>query len=1085
MNKSGAKIYREKITIPTYGVGKPDRNPMFLEKRVYQGSSGRVYPYPVIDRILDEKHDETYDAVILENEYLYVMVLPQLGGRIQRAYDKTNGYDFVYYNEVVKPALVGLLGPWISGGIEFNWPQHHRPTTYMATSSSISENEDGSVTLAVGDVDEMYGTKVVTRFTLHPGKAYIEIEAQLYNRTPHTQTFLWWANPAVPVNDNTQSVFPPDVTAVFDHGKRDVSSFPIAKGVYYKHDYSAGVDISRYRNIPVPTSYMAYRSTYDFVGGYDYGKEAGILHIADHHVSPGKKQWTWGCGDFGQAWDRNLTDENGPYIELMTGVYTDNQPDFTFLAPYEEKSFRQYFMPYKKAGYVKNANLDLIVNLVCEKGMANVAVYPTSRFENATVTLTDRKGKVIASWKTDLTVEEGFTQSVATSLSETELTLAVFDSEGCKLITCSPQERKEEELPQPACSLPQPEKIATVEELVLAAQHLEQYRHATFESEPYYEEALRRDPLDIRANLFYGQLLLKRCRLDEAESHFRASIKRSTWLTPNPYDSEAYYFLGQTLLYQERLDEAYDAFYKATWSERECERSFYGLALISARKGDWQKAEHFIERALTYNTNNMKARGLRLYILSHLGRKGEAEELARKNLEHDPFDFASLFFLRDPSFSEKMISRQANYIYLAWDLISWGENEEAVKLLEGAGFKSPMPFYYMAYASRKDSAERAKWLEMAKVSDETYSFPNTVEDYLVLTSALEADPDDECASYLLGNLSYDRKNYDLAYQCWSKGKDRNATVMRNLAIVLYNKLDRPEEALSCLKEAFDRDRTDARVLLELVQLEEKMRVPFTERMALLEENHDVMSVRDDLYTIYISFLNRAGRNEEALSLLSTRIFHPWEGGEGKVTKEYITALRELALMKMEAGSFQEALELLDRAMVYPHNLGEGKLEGCKDNEIHYMKGLCLEKMGDAEKARDEYRLVLEGKADLSSAMYYYDQPADIIAFQAMALLRLGQKSEAEEKFTALLEYGRKHCNDTVHFDYFAVSLPDLQLWKDDLSVKNSAHCHYLEALGAAGLGRQEEAERDFSEALSINPDLVDAERLERVLPKLF
>ena len=138
-----------------------------------------------------------------------------------------------------------------------------------------------------------------------------------YNRTALPQTFLWWANPAVAVNENTQSVFPPDVTAVYDHGKRDVSAFPIATGVYYKHDYSAGVDISRYKNIPVPTSYMCAGSDYDFVGGYDYGVEAGILHVADHHVSPGKKQWTWGCGDFGQAWDRNLTDANGPYICLL------------------------------------------------------------------------------------------------------------------------------------------------------------------------------------------------------------------------------------------------------------------------------------------------------------------------------------------------------------------------------------------------------------------------------------------------------------------------------------------------------------------------------------------------------------------------------------------------------------------------------------------------------------------------------------------------------------------------------------------------------------------------------------------------
>ena len=313
---SEARIWEEEVVIPTYEAGEPDKNPMFLEKRVYQGSSGKVYPYPTTEKISRVKTDKTYHAVFLENDYIKVMVLPELGGRIQRAYDKTNGYDFVYYNHVIKPALVGLLGPWISGGIEFNWPQHHRPTTFMPVDHLIQENEDGSKTLLVNDVDQMYGTKGIAAFTLYPDKAYIEIKGQLYNRTALPQTFLWWANPAVPVNDHTQSVFPPDVHFVMDHGKRDVSRFPIAKGVYYKHDYSEGVDISRYKNIPVPTSYMAEKSDYDFVGGYDYGREAGILHVADHHVSPGKKQWTWGCGDFGKAWDRNLTDEDGPYIEI-------------------------------------------------------------------------------------------------------------------------------------------------------------------------------------------------------------------------------------------------------------------------------------------------------------------------------------------------------------------------------------------------------------------------------------------------------------------------------------------------------------------------------------------------------------------------------------------------------------------------------------------------------------------------------------------------------------------------------------------------------------------------------------------------
>lgn len=203
------KAWREKVVIPTYEVGKPEKNPIFLEKRVYQGSSGVVYPYPVIESMSDEKVDKEYEAIFIENEYIKVMILPELGGRVQMAYDKIRERHFIYYNHVIKPALVGLAGPWISGGIEFNWPQHHRPSTYMPVDTTIEENADGSVTVWVNEMERMFHQKGMAGFTLRPGHAFLEIKGVLYNRTEVPQTFLWWANPAVAVNDYYQSVFPP------------------------------------------------------------------------------------------------------------------------------------------------------------------------------------------------------------------------------------------------------------------------------------------------------------------------------------------------------------------------------------------------------------------------------------------------------------------------------------------------------------------------------------------------------------------------------------------------------------------------------------------------------------------------------------------------------------------------------------------------------------------------------------------------------------------------------------------------------------------------------------------------------------
>ncbi|MDR0831714.1 MAG: DUF5107 domain-containing protein, partial [Bacillales bacterium] len=370
MNK--LDIYEETIIIPTYEVGEYNKNPMFYEQRVYQGSSGKVYPLPIIDKISNEKVNKEYKVVYLENKYLKIMVMTSLGGRVQRALDKTNNYDFIYFNEVIKPALVGLAGPWISGGIEFNWPQHHRPTTFMPVEYIVKKNKE-KVTLIISDRDLINGTRMTAEYNLYSDKAYLEVKVNLYNTTNMPQSFLWWANPAVSVNKYTKSIFPPDVSYVFDHGKKDFINFPLANGEYYKIKYK-NTDISRYKNIPVPTSYMAYKSEYDFLGNYDYKKQAGFLHIADHNYAPGKKQWTWGNGDFGHIWDSFLTDNNGPYIELMAGVYTDNQPDFTVFQPNEVKSFSQYFLPYKKLGNVKNASKDLILNVEDKK----IMLYATS-----------------------------------------------------------------------------------------------------------------------------------------------------------------------------------------------------------------------------------------------------------------------------------------------------------------------------------------------------------------------------------------------------------------------------------------------------------------------------------------------------------------------------------------------------------------------------------------------------------------------------------------------------------------------------------------------------------------------------------
>lgn len=1079
-HKSGStEVWQETVSIPTYGVGKPDRNPMFLEKRVYQGSSGRVYPLPVIDKILDEKQDRSYQAVWLENDYLRIMVLPELGGRIQRAYDKVTGNDFVYYNEVIKPALVGLAGPWISGGIEFNWPQHHRPTTFAPVDWRLVHHKDGSSTVECSEVDQMYGTKGEMSFTLYPDRAYLEIKGRLYNRTSLPQTFLWWANPAVAVNDHTQSIFPPDVHAVFDHGKRDVSRFPIATGIYYKYDYGRGVDISRYRNIPVPTSYMCYHSDYDFVGGYDWQKQEGVLHVADHHISPGKKQWTWGCGDFGKAWDRNLTDHNGPYIELMTGMFTDNQPDFTWLKPFEEKTFTQVFMPYRKAGQVKNASTEAVISLEVKDGLAHAVVYATRRFEQARVLLTMGSTNLIDDTVT-ISPTEIYEREISVSCAESSLELSVLAADGRKILSYHPQAEEIEDIPDPMEPAKRPEEIMTVEELYLTGLHIEQYRHATYSPDDYYLEALRRDAGDIRTNTAYGTLLLRRGLFTEAEKYFRMAMKRMTWKNPNPYDSEAIYDLGLALWYQGRIDEAYDAFYKSTWTAAQQEMGFYYLAAIACRRQDWPTALSHIEKSLVKNSHSLKARALRGAILMELGRKQEAADWLQENLELDAFDYVSRLLQAELDDSDEerkqalamMGSRASSYIECALDLEDGGFYARAQKILAACPARTPMVLYHEAWAAgHLDPAQAERLLALAAAADPLYCFPNRLEDIGVLQYAMHENPKDSFAPYYLGCLEYDRRQYAQATALWEKSETLNPdfpTVHRNLSLAYYNKCGRKADAVAEMETAYRLDPTDARVFQELDQLHHKTGMSIAERRRQYEAHPEIWPQRDELYVEYVTLLNLEQEYQKAYDLIMAHQFHPWEGGEGRVAAQYVMSLVQLARKDLAAHAPEQAAEKLRQALVYPHSIGEGKLIIARDSQIHYYLGLAEKALGHAEESRRELELAAVGDEEPAGMMYYNDQPADLILYEGLASMELGRTDHALARFHKLVDYGEKHYHDQVRIDYFAVSLPDLQLFDEDLSVRNRAHCAYLIALGSYGLKDYARAAEFYRQVLAID-----------------
>ena len=1076
------------MTIPTYEVGKPEKNPMFLEKRVYQGSSGVVYPYPVIESISDEKVDKDWQAIWLENEYIKVMILPELGGRVQMAYDKIKQRHFVYYNHVIKPALVGLAGPWISGGIEFNWPQHHRPSTYMPVDSTIVENEDGSVTVWVNEMERMFHQKGMAGFTLRPGCAYLEIQGRVSNRTPLPQTFLWWANPAVEVNDQYQSVFPPDVNAVFDHGKRAVSSFPIATGTYYKMDYSAGVDISNYKNIFVPTSYMAVNSKYDFEGGYENDTKGGMLHVASHHLSPGKKQWTWGNGDFGRAWDRNLTDDatvaDGlpvgsirtgfrPYIELMAGVYTENQPDFTWLMPYEEKQFTQYFMPYRELGIVKQASKDFILNIEKTDDGVCFKVLATSK-KDVRVILEDDKEHQYYNKVVTLSPEEVLVESVqCPAVRLQDLHLIIDRAENPRMFPLLEWRAEPDEIrpiPDAAEAALSPQDTKTIDQLYLTGLHLEQYRHATWSALDYYEEALRRDPLDYRCNMQMGLWYLRRARFHKAKPYLETAVRVQKRRNPNPYDGEALFYLGVVSKFIGRMDVAYDCFWKSTWNKAWADAGYYQAACISTAGEHWEDALDELERCLISNSHNHQARALKAVVLRKLGRKDEALAWIKASYGIDPFNYVCMMeehlLTGDKEPLERMISlmhnSSDNYDETALEYYTAGLHEEAMTVWQVAveqNATSPMTYYYMG---RYAEAEQA---------DSAYCFPNRLEAVLALEKAKETSPHDAKAPYYLGCLYYDKRQYDIAIENWELSAKLNPgfpSVWRNLALARFNKQNRQEEALACMEKAFHLDETDARTLMELDQLYKRLHKPHQQRLDFLRKYSSLVLQRDDLVLEEATLLNQLGRFEEAKTIIDNRIFHPWEGGEGKVSGQYQFCRVEIAkkLLKKDPQS-AEAKRLLEECLVFPQSLGEGKLYGAQDNDFLYFLG--------------RYEEGTAGPTEPAAAMYYNDAKPDKIFYAGLCYRKLGQEDKARGLFNKLINYGKQHIYDKVVMDYFAVSLPDLLIWEDSLDMKNRIHCLYMLALGYFGMGDKDKALNYLSEVETLDNNHQGAQQLRTMM----
>jgi tetratricopeptide (TPR) repeat protein len=1081
------RAWESPLRIPTYPVGPAEPNPMFYAGREYQGAEGPVYPYPLLDRLLDQREDRAYRALWLENEYLKISVLPEIGGRIFSAQDKTDGYDFFYRQRVIKPALIGMLGAWISGGVEWNVFHHHRATTFMPVQSAITENADGSRTVWVGETEWRQRMRWVVGLTVRPGRSYVEAAVRMTNRTPLAHSMLYFSNPAVHTNESYQVIFPPDVDWATFHAKTDFAPWPLARGPFVGRDFAPGTDLSLWKNHPYPISFFVYRSGSDFLAGYDHGRHAGVVHVADRDTMPGKKFWTWGNGPDGRMWDKILTDEDGPYIELMTGGFSDNQPDYSWIQPGESRTVVHYWYPVRGLGGVKAANLEGAVNLEVRDGRIRVAANTTARRRDARVRLV-AGDRVVFETTATIAPDAPFAREVALPAGTPAdgLRLAVLSAEGNELVAYDNRPRPKTAEPKRYAPPPPPAQVKTVEELYLAGLRLEQFHNPYLDPEAYYREALRRDPGDARTNTALGILALRRGRFDEAEKRLAIAVARLTGNHTRARSGEAQYALGLALAARGKTDAAREAFTAAGWDLAYTGAAALEEARLESARGETVRALALLDRSLGANPRNPAALSLRAALLRRSGRAEDALAQASTALAMDPLDplaarerrlarEAGARATADPAAdaaeaaAEAALGQDAYALEAAHDYARAGLVDDAVAILSArlpqADAKAdPMVAYVLGrlLEAKGDQAAAGAWYRRGRELPSDYCFPFRTEEIAVLERAIAEDPTDPRAPFYLGNLLYDLQP-DRAIAAWERSRGifpDFARVHRNLAFAYARTRGDLTRAAASQEKAVAIETHEPRLYYELDQYLAWTKAPLAARLAWLAKSPETVASREITAGRLARVQALLGRDEDALGTLSRTRFHVWEGESG-IHSVYVAARLERGRLFLAKGDAAAALREFRDTVEIPANIEVGQGTGAHLAAVHHHVGLALSALGRKDEATAAFRESAGVPAVVLEGHYWIGQ----------SLERLGRKAEAQR-----------------HFERLAATKPRVVDPGRPLEVRMEAREGrsvdlQMKALGLLGLGRAFEARAALAAALDADPDNLGGVVLRRSLAR--
>jgi tetratricopeptide (TPR) repeat protein len=1052
-----------KLTLPSYPVPEAEAMPMFAENRVHQRTSGNPYPNSIVQRVdRSKKVEQDYDCICLENRYLKLQILPQFGGRIYSAFDKRTGYDFVYKNHVIKPALIGCLGSWNTGGMEFNWPFHHRPSSFMPTDYFIENEADGAVVVWLSEHEPFDRMKGMHGICLRPDEAIFETRMRLANRTPLTKSFMWWENCGVPANKNYQIFYPQDVNHVHFHYKRSVTTFPIASnalGVYNGIRFPGDTDITLHKNTTQPTSYFSAASKYDFFGGYDHARQCGIVHVSNHHTSSGKKLFTWAYNQLSTSWENAMTDtidKNGnPVIinaELMAGSYSDNQPDFSWLAPYETKCFAQFWFPIGSVGVPVFANQSGAIAWDKDR----LAIQTTKSHARVHVVVSDGQDVI---HEASFALEAGQIKELPCGLRGIGCQVAVTAEDMAPMIYTE-EKRELYNIPDPISDMPNHKEVKTAQELYLEGVHVWQYRDPAVLPDAYWKEALLRDGEHIDSLLALSACFYSRAFYAEALTYVQKAFAALSKYNKRPQSGQVYYLLG---LIHDKLgqqSQAYDAFNKASWNMDCVSAAMTQISAIDGRRADYAKmAEHCLH-ALRTNADNPIAQAYLAIAYLRAGQKADCTAVLQSTLSRDPLNHLARYVcvlcgIRPSAWFYDALKSDPSQTCLdiAFDLQSCGQKEAANALLLGLADPAPMVCYVL------EDYQKAAQLSSAK------TFPFRLGEEIILEKAAAAVPTDGKSPNYLGCWYYSKGHFAKGAAWFQTAIDRDPSFYmpyRNLAVACFSHLGKKAESLNLLKKALQLKPHDYQLVFETAYVMAKLGIDPAERIDFMLSNTRG-KMEENVCIELAKAYNQNDQPEKTISLYLEQTFVACEGGEHALVEPYMLAYHQIGRSLMKDKQYGQALEAFRKAQILPQQFGAGLWNECKLVPHQYYEAQCLDALGQTEAAEAIYRHILCLKVDYFTQMYQKDFPY----YLALSHRRMGDELMGR----AVMDQQFKLWNRALQIEdpgYFATT-PFFISYCDDAKTARTAQFTYLIGLAGKYAGESEQAYADLSRSTELDP----------------